>query len=290
MAIANTHNGPLTVYTLLTNTRDGHWQSQTMGLHHPIYNIRTAFPTAKIYVHYQDRTQQLPYGERYLEVQAWARVLDLDVIPRHHVTHYDFIRDMIYGDSGPQHDNPMVICDLDSLFFDDMESLVHSPDPNTTYSGVYVPPHRNPYSQCHYMDRIHTCMMIIPSPAMLRLAIHAADPLAGKRETIDNEYCQIDLFTPRVVYNENIIFYDTCAQLYHAVSSRELTHKERQQFFHLNSASFYKQTLNRLPDPLVSKYEHMHHMAMSDPETLRFKGWQWIDDLYESNFGQRDIL
>jgi hypothetical protein len=212
--------------------------------------IRTGFPTAFVSCHLNDSPD---YAARVGELCEARNVHFFEAKMRMHQA--EWIRHQVqvnakYGNE------PLVLLDGDVIFWENCEDLTFE----HPLAGYYVPRFWNEYANCLTMERLHTSFLVI-RPQELGQRIVRVWPE-------NHSYLPFDPFQLYATFVRGTpVFYDVCANLYHAVGGSAFDESVKQRYDHLNSASFYKEMYAKLQNR--DAFAAVHELARTKPSELR---------------------
>lgn len=247
--------------TLITVTDVSHYKQCTLILD----TFRVGFPTEEIFV----AENHFSYGASETELRCRKLGFKYYKYPtqKHHP---DFIEDWVMADL----DEPLVVLDPDIIFWSDCEWMVKTDD-QFHLMGHITPAHWNHWAKMMYAARVHASFMIFPNVKRLQ---------ARLAELVDvAEYRPFNPFRAFTVFDsQRPMFFDTCANLYHAVGAVGFKEKHLNCYDHLNSASFYREMLELFASEphLRAGFERVHELAVKNPQAL--KGlWKEVKHYYD---------
>lgn len=232
--------------------------------------LRTGFPTAEVFVYINylgDLETRRSAAHKAVGVGAHVEMLSGCM---HHA---EWIR-MVFD--GHHTDNPLVILDADTLFWECCEAWDFG---EKLLAGYWVPQIWNDFAQCVSAPRLHTSFLWFNQVSSLHRHLQQAYPQA---HGASGEYCPCDPFMPAVKFIGGLpFFWDSCANLYDMVGpalSAAFGSKHKRCYEHLNSASFFAVMLDRLENK--AGFQRLHRDLVHTPGKLRGL-WENADAYYE---------
>lgn len=192
-------------------------------------SLRVGFPTAKIIA----TGNSLPLYA--LEpIKAACDLTGTELTLGSETIHHRWIKGLL-----EQNEEPFVICDTDQVMYDSMEVFDFS---QTPLAGRRIPQFRDEFSGCITRSRLHTSLLYI-NPALVKERLSAFTT-----KVADTPFTPIaNLIYPQVVpFNGEPVFYDTMAQLYHAIGGTKFSEDILDRYFHSNFGSIEDIVLPRL--------------------------------------------
>jgi hypothetical protein len=268
---------PITLKVLVTVNDMAHFDACTLCFE----TLRVGWPTADIHVHIN--------GDQYVS----AIIDKLDYFHRdkpgrmfwHLEKPIVHLADWIRGRVNCSYPGPLIIADPDIVYWKSCEDWEFLPD--TLFAGYWHPRMWNDFARCVSVQRIHTSMMVFPNTQHLRDMIQCVYGPAWMKH---GEYCPVDPFMGRVMFDENgPTFWDCCANLYNLLLSIKGTErqwpaiehfgqKELACYDHLNSASFYDCMVDRLQGETREGFKIAHRDWVKNPKPGL---WPLVDAYYK---------
>lgn len=217
-------------------------------------SVRVGFPTSDL-VFYDNNTATTASSPNY-------RKLGSACFPTGGgQTHHHWIRECLRH--WQHYDKPIVFVDGDVHFWESMEDF----QPNGLLSGCHIPSHRSPISGLFHIERLHTSLLWIRSARELWLRMNEA------QEAIPSQcipYLNLDWVSPHLSCIEgHPIYFDTCAEMYHAIGGEHFNDGILSCYTHVGSASCYEAVRSMLPDDEAQSFQAIHALAAHDIESLR---------------------
>lgn len=216
--------------------------------------LRTGFPDADVLVvdNVSHPSAIGPIQEAARSVSAEFLQLDKELI------HHDFIRQTLAIEA-PKN-RPLVFADPDLLFWE----KINIPEGDYDVAGRKLPAFQDPYSGTYTEWRLHTSLLLIPSPARLLHRINEIELLCFEMDTLrpimfpeKNALRRFDTFG---------VFCNMAAEYCHAFSERELD-----RYDHIFCGSDVKQVsakLDKMGEMGTALFES-HQKAKSDYTQLK---------------------
>lgn len=228
-------------------------------------SIRTGFPTAQLMV----------YGNGIKDVecrnliQAVAKDAGAQYvnIPMH--SHGQWIENILANER-----EPFWICDTDVVLFEPVQDWFSGS--SELFAGRYEPEFWEEWTRTIHVSRLHPSLMWL-NPQPLRAAIRA---WPGKHEFFSS--VQINMIQWHLVPNrENLMFYDTCAGLHHALGGLPFSEEQNEAYGHLFCGTYVDMISEQHPN-LASR----HDAVWENPEMARLL-WDEQKKWYEENKVQK---
>lgn len=161
---------------------------------------------------------------------------------------------------------PFWICDTDVVFFDKM----HQPEAVVMMAGRHEPEFSEQWTRTRYMERLHTCVMYLdPSQARQGMREWLCRFPKPWRYTAEFPFIRQN-FVPVAAAprrSAEVLFYDTCAGLWHSVGGQPFSEEENGAFEHLHCATYVDCIDPRLPG--VKELAAQHAAIYRDPQLAR---------------------
>lgn len=126
-------------------------------------------------------------------------------------------------------ENGFAVIDSDVVFFDNCENF----QTNALIAGELIPNFYCPIANSDTVSRLHTAFFVVPDPPKLRAAIKDVyTPMLPK-------FCPFNPFSPVTTFlGRRPLFYDSCANLYHALGGEAFNEAMLNKFEHCYSGSY----------------------------------------------------
>lgn len=224
--------------------------------------IRVGFPTAKLWVAANRNVCD--------SVITKCKKLDAFMSFTNCRTHHDFIQDWVHGPS-----DPLFIIDPDIIFWESMEDLTSIR--TGFFRGVFTPEHLTDYGEFHTVSRFHSSFLYFPDPCAVARAIKEVFPPSQ----VNPSCVPFNPFAPQTVFqNGRPLFFDTCANLFHAIGGEELRADYSSRFTHIGHGSSLELMCKHVPATRAARLREIHRLAIHDPVTIKYL-WKEQRDYYE---------
>lgn len=184
---------------------------------------------------------------------------------------------------------PFWICDTDVVFFHDLESWFGR-HPQRPITGRFEPEFLEEWTGTRHMARLHTCVMRL-DPVAVRAAMRAWVCRFPKPWRCSAEFPFVrQTFVPRNTgpAAQEVMFYDTCAGLWHSVGGRPFSEGENECFEHLHCGT-YVDLMAKPGEPGPGQgLQALHAEVYRDPE--RARGIRKQQESYYHKFKKEDCL
>jgi hypothetical protein len=250
-----------TVHILMTVRNSQLWHAALLVFR----TLRMGFPDAAVRVWGND----LDADAARMVGQA-AQKLDGQFQNIKPTTHGKWIETLVFNSN-----EPFWICDTDMVFFRVVEPPRRQEE--VLFSGRYEPEFMEEWTGMRHVARLHPSLMWF-NPAALRPVLRAwpasagssgaASPFFGtvKRNFFEWEFVPSRKGEARREKAE-VLFYDTCAGLYHAIGGTAFTEKQDAAFEHLHCGTYSDLIGQHLS--LAGSMEENHRAIFMEPAMAR---------------------
>ena len=216
-------------------------------------SLRVGFPNAEIIVF--DNASDC--GAQ--EIKAQAHKNDCRFIPYYaRIGHHEFIQRRI-----EENDGPICFVDPDVIFYKEVENYTVIGD----IAGRFCPSFYNEVVQAQEAARLHTSLLFIKDTKALKEKLNS---LHQRHNYPFNPYAPFIIYAHGQRY-----FYDTCANLCHAIANRQSFDEEMlDRYTHLVSGSMLDHVSNKMKHGARLRY--LHRLAKENPELVRGL-WRELD-------------
>ncbi len=219
--------------------------------------LRTGFPTAGVTVFGNGLG---PDAEKAV-YNAVKRVGGAFIPLPQPIAHGQWIEQLLDWNS-----RPVWICDTDVVFFDEVENF-YEPYCDTLFAGRFEPSFNCEWTRATHVARLHPSLMFLNAPR-LRVHTRAWPHQAPFFNTVERNlfHWQWVPVRERVLEGsradlERLLFYDTCAGLFHALGGEAFDEKQNAAFEHLYSSTY----LDLIKGHMPPGFAEMHERVYRDP-------------------------
>jgi hypothetical protein len=216
--------------------------------------LRTGFPTAGVTVFGNGLA---PEFERIIYNQA-QRAAGTFIPLKQAMAHGEWIEQLLEWNS-----SAFWICDTDVVFFDEVENWF-GPWHDTEFAGRYEPGFNCDWTRATHVARLHPSLMFLNAPR-LRVSTRAWPHEPPFFNTVERNLFRWQWVPARERALEGargdqtrLLFYDTCAGLYHALGGTAFNDAQNEAFEHLYAGTYLDLIRQHMPPEFASAHAEVY--------------------------------